>query len=235
MERPIEVTLIALIFALSHFFSPLLFRFRERFSRGTTSFAGGLAASYICLQLLPEMDEGSELLGKRIYFVVLVGLSLYYGLEVWIARHGGGQQQVNLSLAILSVYTLSISFTLNSQLPRNAVLSLLYAVAMGLHLTSSDFGLLELHPKRFKRVGRYVLIGAVLLGYAISFVRKPDPTVVDVSTALLAGFMMFTVFRKEIPDFQKAHFRAFLAGGAVFFIVHIFLDRDYPILNALIF
>lgn len=235
MERPLDVTLIALIFVLSHFLAPYAFRFRERFRRAATSFTGGLAASYICLQLLPEIDEGSDLLGGRIYFLVLVGLSIYYGLEVWISRHGGGRQQFSLRLLILAIYTLSISFTLSTQLPRNIVLSLIYAVAMGLHIMSNDFALLEDRPARFLSPGRYVLIGAVLLGYVMSVVRSPNPVVLDAGTAMLAGFMIFTVFRKEIPDFSKAHFRAFLSGSAVFLIVHIFLDRDLPLLDALLF
>lgn len=165
------------MFALCHLAAPKLFALRERIRRAEGSFSGGLAVAYVFLHLLPEIDAGGELLGPRIYFVVLVGLAT----------------------------------------------TAVFAVSIGLHLISTDFGMLERDTALFTTRGRFALVGAVALGYLLGLVREPHETYTDLLTALLAGFMMLNVFRKELPEFREARLRAFLLGMAVFVVAEVLL------------
>lgn len=226
--REVEILAIAAIFTACHSTAPWLFRLSEHVRRGVASLSGGLAAAYVCLHLLPEIDEGGRLLGPRVYLVVLLGLAVAYGMEIVIhrhrARHGSHPMHMAAHVAVAAVYNFLLMLTLGEQLPSSAALSVVFAVTMGMHLISTDFGLQEAYPIEFTRRGRCVLIGAILSGYIVSHMHDPHAEVVDVLTAVLAGFMLLTIFRKELPEFHETHYRAFLVGIGLFFVAHIVLS-----------
>lgn len=221
-----EVLIVAAVFAVGHLVSPWLFRLQQPFRESVSSFSGGLASAYVFLHLLPEISTGGELLGPRIYVVVLVGLAGYYGVEIVIHRSRGDRgKRINARLHFLAsaVYTCLLLFTLCQQLPDSAALTLATAVTIGLHLVSNDFGLQEEYGERFVRRGRYLLVAATIAGYGLTFVREPHEEVLDLLTALLAGFIMFNAFRKELPEIREARFGAFLSGMGLFLVGHVVL------------
>ncbi len=225
--RELQILLIAVFFCFCHWISPRLFDLQSRARRAVSSFSGGLAAAYVFLHLLPEIDEGGRLLGPRIYFVVLVGLAIYYAIETIIhrtrAQSQGNRFDALLHFAMAAIYTSMLQFTLGEQLPQNVSLVVVFTLTMGLHLISTNFSLQEEYGNQFVHSGRIILIGAVVAGYALGFVRQPHEDAIDVITALLAGFMIFKVFRKELPEFRDAHLGAFVLGMAVFFVANLLL------------
>jgi zinc transporter ZupT len=60
-------------------------------------------------------------------------------------------------------------------------------------------------------------------GYAVSLFRRPDPLVVDILTAALAGFMMFHTVKGVFPVSRDNKFREFLAGVLTFWLLHVLL------------
>ena len=94
---------------------------------------------------------------------------------------------------------------------------------MGLHLLTDDFGYIEAEGDDFARRGRWILVAAVGAGFLLSLVRDPHEEVTDAVTALLAGFIVFTVFRKELPDFSEARLLPFLGGMGSFLVAHVLL------------
>lgn len=226
--RHTEVFLLSLVFALCHFISPWAFTLKERARRGTASFSGGLAAAYLCLHLLPEINKGSELLGARIYFVLMIGFAIYYGIEILIERNFLRQDKLNAGLALNAsvscAYSALLVYTLSTQLPSNLALTAAFALMMGMHLISGDFGLQERYAERYIRLGRYGLVAAVLAGFAATFLFEPREEIIDVLTAFLAGSMMFKIFRHELPEFHEAHYGAFLGGMGIFLMVHVMLS-----------
>lgn len=85
----------ALVLAALHLLAPRIRKLPSVPEHATASFAGGLAASYVFLHLLPELAHGNtelrELFGEgsdvspltelAIFAVALVGFCLFYGLE----------------------------------------------------------------------------------------------------------------------------------------------------------
>ena len=72
------------------------------------------------------------------------------------------------------------------------------------------------------RVAVFVTL-VILAGWLVSLVRVPDEVIVDIVTAILAGFMLFTVFKDEMPEAREARYGAFLSGAALFSILHILM------------
>jgi zinc transporter ZupT len=63
----------------------------------------------------------------------------------------------------------------------------------------------------------------VAAGYALSLVRRPDPLVIDILTAALAGFMMFHTFNGQFPAARNKKFPAFVVGLLTFWGLHVLL------------
>jgi len=222
---------VAIIFAAYHFFSCLAFQARARWRRIASSFSGGLAAAYVCLHLIPEIDAGSHVLGQRIYIIMMIGFALYYGVAILSRRQrertGDNSSDLSLNLFLSAIYSFLLVYTLGEQLPDSPALSMAFALMMGLHLLSGDFSLMEVDFARFKRYGRFVLMGAVLAGLVSTNRLPSSDAIVDVFTALLAGSMLFKVFHNELPEFRDAHYRAFLAGMGLLLITHVALEAAH--------
>ena len=222
---------VAIIFAAFHFFSFRAFQVRARWRRIASSFSGGLAAAYVCLHLIPEIDQGSHALGQRIYFIMMIGFALYYGAAILSIRQrertGDNSSYLNLNLFLSAIYSFMLVYTLGEQLPESPALSMAFALMMGLHLLSGDFSLLEVDSAWFKRYGRFVLMGAVLAGLVSANRLPSSDAIVDVLTALLAGSMLFKVFHNELPEFRDAHYRAFLTGMGLMLITHVALEAAH--------
>jgi len=216
---------VAAAFALVHLLSPLAAR-RIANIRGMASFSGGMAVAYVFLHLVPELDEGHELVGERIYFVALLGFTLLYGVRHRLSRRPDARSaHYAVHTAIGAVYTGLLVFTLGNQLPETVPLTIVFVLSIGMHLLGGDIGSLEDFGDRFRNQSRYVLAAAAAFGYVLSLVREPHEMAVDVLTAILAGFMLFTIFREELPDIGKARFRAFLLGLIAFAVLHVVLAR----------
>lgn len=73
--------LVAAVLAATHITAPFFRKVIERHEEQVSSFGGGMAAGYVFLHLMSELDIGHELVGRRIHLFVLAGFVLYYGLE----------------------------------------------------------------------------------------------------------------------------------------------------------
>lgn len=223
--REIDIVVIALVVVLVHLASPQLaglIRNKGKYS----SFSGGLAVAYVFLHLLTELDVGHELIGSRIYFVALIGFTFLYGFEFWLLRQKDSTKHrahYALQMGIAMVYSALLVFTLGTQLPATLLLTVVFVIAIGMDLLSDDIDFLEEFDTRFRNQGRYLVAGAGAAGFALSLVRRPHEVYIDLLTAVLAGFMLYSVFRDEVPTASKAHFTPFLAGLGTFLVIHFLL------------
>jgi hypothetical protein len=107
--------------------------------------------------------------------------------------------------------------------PDSVALACVYLFSLGLHLVSMDHGLEE-HFKGRERFTAAVLVLTIVAAAATSRVYHGAEVEVDVATALLAGFMMYQVFREELPEPGTARLRWFVAGAAFMLISTMLVD-----------
>ncbi len=214
--------IVALVLGAAHVISPAIFKRRKDPER-QRAFAGGLSVAYVFLHLIPSLDVSHKLVGGRIYFVALLGFVLFYALDVRYQppRHTH-PNKYHAYLGAFFLYDGLLVFTLGLNPPTTPLLTLVFAVAVALDVLATDLELEELYGARFVRAGRWVLFGGVATGYALNLVRRPNPLVVDILIAALAGFMMFHTFNGQLSK-KKSRFPAFVAGVATFCLLHIAL------------
>ncbi len=218
-----EILMVALIIGAAHLISPWVYA-RRKYAALQEAFGGGLSVAYVFLHLMPNLDAFGGLVGQRIYFVALVGFAVFYGLEVQFSgtRHAN-RARYNAYLATLFLYDALLVFTLGLKLPSTPTLTLVFAAALAFDVVNTDVGLQSNYGSRFVQSGRWVLLAGVAFGFGLGMVQRPDPVVVDLVTAALAGFVMFQTFNDQFPASRNTKFNAFAAGLVTFFLLHLLL------------
>jgi hypothetical protein len=72
---------VAALLALVHLAAPLYRERLRKHSKAVGSLGGGMAVTYVFLQLFPELRGDETILGRRIHLIVLLGFLAYYGIE----------------------------------------------------------------------------------------------------------------------------------------------------------
>ncbi len=231
----VEAGAAALLLAFVHAFAGKLC-FLDRIPRSRwLSLAGGMSVAYVFARLLPELAEAQERLREaggffarlenHAYLVALAGLALFYGIERITARsratrreHEGhdaaGRGVFWLSIASFALYTGLIGYALEDEAKAGGRTLALFVVAMALHFLVTDHGLREHHKESYTRLGRWLLAGAILLGWLLSQVADVPETAVMAVLAFLAGGVVLNVLKEELPERQRSRFSAFALGAA---------------------
>lgn len=218
-----EILLVALILGAAHIVAPRvkgLIKYPER----QQAFGGGLSVAYVFLHLIPSLDASDSVVGPRIYFVALLGFVAFCGLDVMFQppKHAH-PTKYHAYLSTFFLYDGLLVFTLGLNLPPTPILTLVFALSLALDVLNTDLEMQDDFGERFVKRGRWVLLAGVALGYGFSLVRRPDPVVIDLVTAGLAGFMMFHTNNEVFPVSRNNKFPAFLAGVLAFWLLHLLL------------
>lgn len=227
----------ALLLAAVHVVTPLL-----RFLNGTPrsawlSAAGGVSVAYIFIHLLPELSAGASQVGglgasfiadREIYLVAMAGLLTFYGLDRFAqtsrsanAREEGADASGTatgpgvfwIHIVSFAAYNALVGYLiLRGEHPTQRGLSF-FIVAMALHFLVTDYGLSEHHKERYRRIGRWFLIAAVLAGYLVGTTNEVSGALTAMLTAFLGGGVILNVLKEEVPSERKSRFWAFALGS----------------------
>jgi hypothetical protein len=210
------------------------------------SLAGGVSVAYVFVHLLPELAAGQEAIRRaasdvgfdfaerHVYLIALAGLAAFYGLDKLAkrsrtadpgsaSRAGEVSPEASTSAAVFwihmgsfGVYNALIGYLLlHREVP--GVRSLVFfAVAMALHFLVTDVALDDDHKRRYRSVGRFLLVLAVLAGLGIGFATEIPKAPLAVLVAFLAGGVILNVLKEEVPGARQSRFWAFTLGMAAY-------------------
>ena len=188
------------------------------------------------VHILPELEHHQhefERLGepfgllaaseRHVYFVALVGLAAFYGLESLARRRRSAEEPHSrrsrtfwLHLAAYAAFNLLIGYLLlHHETPGLASL-LTYAVAMATHFVVADQGLREQFYPAYDAVGRWVLAAAPLAGWLVGVSVDIAPVMVSALFAFLAGGIILSVLKEELPERRQSHFLSFALGTGLY-------------------
>lgn len=228
----------ALLLTFVHFFiNKLKFSYIPRSK--WLSAAGGVSVSYVFIHLLPELKEWQdtfeesyhltfEFLSHHLYFVALLGLSMFYGLERAAKLSRGSEKESGEGKSIengqvfwvhigsFSVYNALIGYLLTQSDEKTPLDLALFVLAMVFHFMVNDFGLLDHYRKKYMHRGRWIVSASILAGWAIGAFTDISKIVVAVLFAFVAGSIILNVLKEELPEERKSNFWAFLAGTVIY-------------------
>lgn len=225
----IKAVAICVLHLFVHQLRPLLNRYTVLIS----SFAGGMSVTYVFGSLLPELSLGHKVVGDLIFLIVLVGFVIYYGLDRRV-RMGRPEAEGNnqrsafmLTLGSYWLYNWLIVFGLPDGASVSAIHVSLMTVAMGLHLGYNDYLISNDYPALFDRWGRFVLATAPIVGLLCRFYLRPHVGELpkDILTAILAGSIIYSVFKNELPYPERTRFGVFLVGITTYTVLLILAKK----------
>lgn len=181
--------------------------------------------------------------GRHVWVIALVGLAAFHGLDKVALRSRGqraeGEHPADtpagapttadgeadphaeasegvfwVHMGSFGVYNALVGYLLVRGERESTRALALFAVAMALHFVVTDYGLDEHHPRRYERVGRWLLVGALALGVGLGYAVALSEAVLAALVAFLAGGVVLNVLKEEVPGERQSRFWAFAGGMA---------------------
>ncbi|TXK37104.1 hypothetical protein FVR03_16100 [Pontibacter qinzhouensis] len=239
MDHPVSIwPVLALV--LIHFFGMRL-RFLSGLPRSIwLSGAGGVSVAYVFLHLFPELNEGQEhiedavqalsFLRHHVYLMALLGLAVFYGLERSVVssrkenQKDSSDEQASpgvfwVHIGSFALYNALIGYILFQREEGPVQEMLLFAIAMALHFIVNDFGLQDHHQHMYRRMGRWVLVTALLAGWLTGFLVEMPQSVIVLLMAFVGGGVVLNVLKEELPEERESRYWAFLVGATVYSVL----------------
>jgi hypothetical protein len=242
MDVSIASLAAALVFACAYLLGGPLsasekierFRTRGRY----VSAAAGISVAYIFVDVLPELEVQRQVVVRaaasadllfaeqRIYVLALLSFVVVYGLEhmVLVTRDGrraavtaGKTDAVYwVQLVGYAAYSGLIGYLVIDRAERGPLALGIYAFAMAVHFLIVDHALAEEHGRAYAPRGRWLLAASVLAGWVIGVTTPVSEPVVARLFAVLAGGVVITSLRAELPDDRQGRFWPFCLGSGLF-------------------
>lgn len=205
---------------------------------GWLSFAGGTAVAYVFLHILPELGGhrtafadairvGPELAETLVNSLTLLGLASFYALERaikisrWRSREKGAGDRIEnhmlwLHIGSFALLNMMIGYLLSHREDMSPGGLALYFVAMALHFATADYGMRRDHVEAYDKYGRWIIAGAVLLGWAMGMMIDLPGIAVGGLFAFVAGGVVLNVMKEELPEDRQSRFWPFAAGAIIY-------------------
>jgi hypothetical protein len=212
--------------------------------RRWVSAAAGVSVAYVFVDLLPELAAQNDVIvhaaGKqallfaeqRVYILALFSFVVLYGLQYFVLgrREAPGDRRAQttvdawflLHMAGFTLYSGLIGYLLVERAGRLLALAL-YTVAMALHFLIVDHALTDEHGARYQRIGRWMLAASVLAGWLVGELAPLSEVNVARLFAVLAGGVVITSLRGELPDQTRGQFWPFCLGAVSFALILLFV------------
>jgi hypothetical protein len=205
--------------------------------RGLISAAAGVSVAYVFVDVLPELAGHNAILAKaggawsiyseeRIYLLVLASFVVIYGLQhIVLAARGRRRESLKrgerdaiywLHLVGYTAYSALIGYLLVERAERGTESIVLYTLAMGIHFLVVNHALAEEHGAVYRRHGHLWLAAGVLAGWAAAALLPIDEVTFARLFALLAGGVVITSLRSELPDERTGRFWPFCLAALAF-------------------
>jgi hypothetical protein len=243
MEIPLGSLGAALVLALVYAVGPWL---GEHGGAGVwtrrrwVSVAAGVSVAYVFVDVLPELGEhqralreaageGLRFAEQRVYVLALAAFVVLYGLEHMVlasrerrrdtTEAGAGDAVYWLHLGGFAAYSALIGYLLVERAHRGPVALAVYGLAMALHFLIVDHALREEHGRAYDRTGRWVLAASVLMGWAVGTTTALSEVVFARLFAVLAGGVVITSLKAELPGEREGRFWPFCVGAAAYAVL----------------
>lgn len=208
--------------------------------RRWVSVAAGVSVAYVFVDVLPELGTqhrafleaaGERVLfaEQRIYVLALLAFVVLYGLEHMVltarerrrdAVEAGETDAVYwLHLGGFAAYSGLIGYLLVERAERGPLALAIYGLAMALHFLIVDHSLREEHGRVYDRAGRWVLAASVLTGWLVGTTTPLSEVVFARLFAVLAGGVVMTSLKAELPREREGRFWPFCLGAAAYAVL----------------
>lgn len=229
---PFYAFLSVSLFALVHLFAS---RIRKNKLQGTLlSFGGGVAISYIFIDLLPKLGKSDEavekalrgslpFLERHVFIMALLGFLLFYLVDK-SSQIKQSSFSFWLSTLSYSLFNFFVGYAVVDENDPEVQPLVLFTFAMALHYFTTDYSLNEKHGKLYKHKEKWLLIASIFLGWLAGYYFDLSETAIALISAFIGGGVIMNVIRHELPENKNNDIRAFVLGALFYTFILLFLN-----------
>lgn len=219
----------ALVLAAVYALTPQIEHLLERWTPIVASVGGGAAVAYVFLELFPEIYHSHAALGDAIFPLILVSFLGYFVIEQRLhikavarsvtadaGHHDPDGILFWIHFGLTWFYVWLIIYSLPVAAHHSLFFAILTGLALSFHTIYKDIVLRDNHHSTFGRSGRYLLVLAPVAGWLSRSIGEQPELMVEISLAVMAGLLIQSVFREEIPGYEAILLRWFIGGAAVY-------------------
>ena len=92
----------------------------------------------------------------------------------------------------------------------------LFTIALGMHYFIHDHNSSEDFPSLYQTRVRWILAGALVVGYGIGVITHIPPSVVAICVSFTAGGMILNSLRYELPKREQVGYAFFVFGALLY-------------------
>lgn len=200
------------------------------FSQGRLlSIGGGVAISYVFIDLLPKLSESDTLVKqalsgifpyfeRHVYITALLGFLLFFLVDR-AQKQGLKSNAFWLSLGSYSLFNFLIGYAVADQNNPEVKPLYLFTLAMGLHYFTNDYALNVAHGDDYQYFGKWILIISLFFGWFVGLWFILTPTAVALVSAFIGGGVIMNVIRHELPQNNPNSLTAFLWAAITYMII----------------
>lgn len=214
MEIVLAIIFGTILFLISYFSEELEIRNPVSKSQAK-SFAGGIAITYIFMELIPTSIPQKN--GEAFFFFILLGFSTFHLLEKYIYKHAEGKklkEELREEHALLFagyhiLFGVLLMFFLREQLV-TGILLFIPAVLMSLLSSASLRHMYE--PLRTKKIIKILAALTPLIGIFIGYYLPLNLVIYQILAGIIAGSLIHLVVRDIIPKTRQGYSFFFAMG-----------------------
>ena len=211
-----------IVFALVHLFASKLQKL-DRVTHGRfLSAGGGVAISYVFIDLLPKLAKSDlvvhqALVGvfpfsyfeRHVYIMALLGFLLFFavGQSQYLLKR---KAQFCLTISSYALFNFLIGYAIVDKNNPEVQPLLLFTIAIGLHYFTNDFSLSEEHGKMYSKLGKWLLIASLFLGWLAGSLFTLSSMAIALVSAFIGGGVIMNVTRHELPKENPHSLSSFL-------------------------
>ena len=202
------------------------------------SFAGGVSIGYVFVEIVPELSHAQEelehsaipfvaYLENHVYILAMLGLLLFYGLDVLAFKSKVKNQKNNIKdeSDALVFWTQIIAFTIINGIfgyllqdleNHSLLMCILFFLTVSLHFFIIDHHLREHHPISYDKQVRWIFTAAIMVGAIAGRSLHLNEAALSIVWSFLAGSLIFNILKHELPDEQESCFGSFTTGAGLY-------------------
>ena len=224
MAYPYIALFAVLIFSAVHLFAEKLRDISMSHGSRIYSTGSGVAIAYIFIDLLPKLSHTDAIVKdalwqffpyfeRHVYVMALAGFLLFFVVDRSEGLLGKGRAYFLLSLSSYSLFNFLVGYAVVDKTNPEVQPIILFTFAMALHYFMNDFTLSQAHGNLYNRIGRWILIASLFLGWFTGLWMEISPAGIGLVSAFIGGGVIMNVTRHELPAENPHSLTAFLVAA----------------------